>query len=244
MSNSGDTTDGAVSVPMALLPGIRFSPTEEELLSFYLEKKIAGEDSEFSNFIGEINACEHEPRDLPEYFFSKPNYMNTNSNRCFRTTGEGYYKSTGQVREVKAELSQAVIGNKRILPFLEGRAPKGKITKYVMHEFSLPKTKQAQLDPNQQREFVLNHLTTKSVNYKKRRYDSICDKLAEPGIASNYKDERVSFQPERNRISPFHPSSLADDPLRSPVHTELLGDVVYANNSILLACNDGSQIFR
>ncbi|CAB4270385.1 unnamed protein product [Prunus armeniaca] len=228
--------------------------------------------------------------------------MNTNSNRCSRTTDEGYYKSTGQVREVKAELSQAVIGNKRILPFLEGRAPKGKITKYVMHEFSLPKTKQAQLgpNPNQQREFVLNHLTTKSVNYKKRKYDSICDKVAEPGIASNYKDDQaaaaanmilepkehladkdvllgsekcnegaesesvngsclidnndistldvgllggcfssgsdnlavndsfheVSFQPERNLISPFHPSSLRDIPLISPVHTGLLGDVV------------------
>ncbi|XP_021802844.1 NAC domain-containing protein 83-like [Prunus avium] len=147
MSNSGGTTDGGVSVPTSLLPGFRFSPTDEELLSYYLKKKIAGEDSEFS-FIPEINVCELEPRDLPEYFFSKPNYMNTNSNRCFRTTGEGFYKSTGHVREVKAELSQAVIGNKRILPFLEGRAPKGKITNYVMHEFSLPKTKHAQLGPN------------------------------------------------------------------------------------------------
>ncbi|XP_034205347.1 uncharacterized protein LOC117619486 [Prunus dulcis] len=182
---------------------------------------------------------------------------------------------------------------------------------------SLPKTKQAQLgpNPNQQREFVLNHLTTKSVNYKKRRYDSICDKLAEPGIASNYKDDQaaaaanmilepqehladkdvllgsekhnegaesesangsclidnndistldvglpggcfssgsdnlavndsfheVSFQPERNLTSPFHPSSLRDIPLRSPVHTGLLGDVVYAYNSIPIACNDESH---
>ncbi|BBG97736.1 NAC domain containing protein 57 [Prunus dulcis] len=283
-------TDGGVSVPMGLLPGFRFSPTEEELLSFYLKKKIAGEDSEFSDLIPEINVCEREPRDLPEYFFSKPNYMNTNSNRCSRTTDEGFYKSTGQVREVKAELSQAVIGNKRILPFLEGRAPDGKITKYA----------QLSPNPNQQREFVLNHLTTKSVNYKKRRYDSICDKLAEPGIASNYKDDQaaaaanmilepqehladkdvllgsekhnegaesesangsclidnndistldvglpggcfssgsdnlavndsfheVSFQPERNLMtSPFHPSSQRDIPLRSPVHTGLLGDV-------------------
>ncbi|KAI5345984.1 hypothetical protein L3X38_013863 [Prunus dulcis] len=256
MSSSGGTTDGGVSVPMGLLPGFRFSPTEEELLSFYLKKKIAGEDSEFSDLIPEINVCECEPRDLPEYFFSKPNYMNTNSNRCSRTTDEGFYKSTGQ-----AQLGP---------------------------------------NPNQQREFVLNHLTTKSVNYKKRRYDSICDKLAEPGIASNYKDDQaaaaanmilepqehladkdvllgsekhnegaesesangsclidnndistldvglpggcfssgsdnlavndsfheVSFQPERNLTSPFHPSSLRDIPLRSPVHTGLLGDVV------------------
>ncbi|CAB4270386.1 unnamed protein product [Prunus armeniaca] len=65
MSSSGGTTDGGVSVPMGLLPGFRFSPTEEELLSFYLKKKIAGEDSEFSDIIPEINVCEREPRDLP-----------------------------------------------------------------------------------------------------------------------------------------------------------------------------------
>ncbi|ONI23670.1 hypothetical protein PRUPE_2G201500 [Prunus persica] len=53
MSSSGGTTDGGVSVPMGLLPGFRFSPTEEELLSFYLKKKIAGEDSEFSDIIPE-----------------------------------------------------------------------------------------------------------------------------------------------------------------------------------------------
>lgn len=65
MGSGGGTTDERVSVPMGLLPGIKFSPTDKELLSFYLKKKIAGEDSEFSNIMPEINLREHEPRDLP-----------------------------------------------------------------------------------------------------------------------------------------------------------------------------------
>ncbi|KAI5345986.1 hypothetical protein L3X38_013865 [Prunus dulcis] len=320
MGSGGGTTDERVSVPMGLLPGIKFSPTDEELLSFYLKKKIAGEDSEFSNIIPEINLREHEPRDLPtEFFFSEPDYMSPNGDSCYRTTNQGFYKSTGKPRGIEDELSKAVIGEKRYMPFYEGRAPEHKLTEYVLHQFSLTKTELAKLAPN--REFVLNHLTIKKgstkarnpkPNYKKRKYDSNCDKLAEHGIpgyiASNYKDDQaaaaanmipdpeehladedvllgsenrnecaesesangsrlinnndsstlavgspggcfpsgygnvaaydpfreVSFQPEGNLISPFHPSSLRDIPLRSPVHTGLPGDVVCANNSILI----------
>ncbi|XP_021822632.1 NAC domain-containing protein 41-like [Prunus avium] len=296
MSSSSGTTDERVSVPMGLLPGIKFSPTDKELLSFYLRNKIAGEDSEFSNIIPEINLRELEPRDLPEFFFSEPDYMSPNGDSCHRTTNEGFYRSTGKPREIEDELSKAVIGEKRYMPFHEGRAPEHKLTKYVLHQFSLTKTERAKLATN--REFVLNHLTIKKgstkarnpkPNYKKRKYDSNCDKLAEHGIpgyiASNYKDDQaaaaanmipepeehladkdglfgsenqnecaesesangsrlinnndpfhdeVSFQTEGNLISPFHPSSLRDIPLRSPVHTGLVGDVVYANNSILI----------
>lgn len=320
MGGGGGTTDERVSVPMGLLPGIKFSPTDTELLSFYLKKKIAGEDSEFSNIIPEINLREHEPRDLQtEFFFSEPNYMSPNGDSCYRTTNEGFYKSTGKPREIEDELSKAVIGEKRYMPFYEGRAPNHKLTKYVLHQFSLTKTELAKLAPN--REFVLNHLTIKKgstkacnpkPNCKKRKYDSNCDKLAEHGIpgyiAPNYKDDQaaaaanmipepkehladedvllgsenrnecaesesangsrlinnndsstlavgspggcflsgygnvaaydpfreVSFQPEGNLISPLHPSSLRDIPLRSPVRTGLLGDVMCANNSILI----------
>ncbi|BBG97737.1 NAC domain containing protein 86 [Prunus dulcis] len=245
-----------------------------------------------------------------EFFFSEPDYMSPNGDSCYRTTNQGFYKSTGKPRGIEDELSKAVIGEKRYMPFYEGRAPEHKLTEYVLHQFSLTKTELAKLAPN--REFVLNHLTIKKgstkarnpkPNYKKRKYDSNCDKLAEHGIpgyiTSNYKDDQaaaaanmipdpeehladedvllgsenrnecaesesangsrlinnndsstlavgspggcfpsgygnvaaydpfreVSFQPEGNLISPFHPSSLRDIPLRSPVHTGLPGDV-------------------
>ncbi|XP_034203809.1 NAC domain-containing protein 68-like [Prunus dulcis] len=136
---------------------------------------------------------------ISEYFFSKPNYMNTNSNRRSRTTDEGFYKSTGKVREIKAEQSQAVIGNKRILSYYEGRVPKAKKTKHVMHEYSVTKTKLAQLGAqnNQQRELVLCHLTNKSAKSEKLKDDSICgDELAEPAIGNeisyNSEDDQAA----------------------------------------------------
>lgn len=45
--------------------GFRFHPSDEELLSHYLEKKNRGMDSEISGIIPEIDVCKHDPRDLP-----------------------------------------------------------------------------------------------------------------------------------------------------------------------------------
>ncbi|PQQ05694.1 uncharacterized protein Pyn_16333 [Prunus yedoensis var. nudiflora] len=147
------------------------------------------------------HVCKREPRDLPAFFFGKPDYKNSKRDRCNRTTDEGFYKSTGTVREIKAEQSQAVIGNKRILPFSEGRGPQAKKTKYVMHEYSLTKTQLAKLgvgpNPNQKEEFVLCCLKNKSANSKKLKDVSICgNELAEPAIggeiASNFEDDQAA----------------------------------------------------
>ncbi|XP_008244238.1 PREDICTED: uncharacterized protein LOC103342394 [Prunus mume] len=181
----GGTTGEGVSGKKGL-PGVKFFfPTEQELVG-YLTNQIEGKDSEFRDLIPVIdNVCEREPRDLPAFFFSQPDYKYKNSKRCNRSTDEGFYKSTGKVREIKAEQSQAVIGNKRILSYYEGRAPQAKKTKHVMHEYSLTQTKLAQLGAqnNQQRELVLCHLTNKSAKSAKLKDDSICgDELAEPAI--------------------------------------------------------------
>ncbi|BBN68924.1 NAC domain containing protein 2 [Prunus dulcis] len=165
MSSSSTTGEG--DSKQMDLPGYKFSPTEEELRA---RRK-------FRDRIPVIDVCNHKPSDLPEYFFSKPNYMNTNSNRRSRTTDEGFYKSTGKVR----------------------RVPKAKKTKHVMHEYSVTKTKLAQLGAqnNQQRELVLCHLTNKSAKSEKLKDDSICgDELAEPAIGSeisyNSEDDQAA----------------------------------------------------
>ncbi|KAI5345981.1 hypothetical protein L3X38_013859 [Prunus dulcis] len=201
MSGGGGTTGEGVSGKKGP-PGVKFfSPTEEELVG-YLTNQIEGKDSEFRDLIPVIDhACKREPRDLPAVFFSKPDYKNSKRDRCNRTTDEGFYKSTGKVREIKAEQSQAVIGNKRILPFCEGRGPQAKKTKYVMHEYSLTKTALAKMgvgpNSNQQTEFVLCCLKNKSANSKKLKDDSVCgNELAELAvggeIASNSEDDQAA----------------------------------------------------
>lgn len=46
------------------LPGFRFHPTEEELLSFYLHRMVAG-NKLHGDVIGFLNIYKYHPTDLP-----------------------------------------------------------------------------------------------------------------------------------------------------------------------------------
>lgn len=48
----------------SMFPGFRFSPTDEELISYYLKKKLEGSDK-CVEVIPEVEICKYEPWDLP-----------------------------------------------------------------------------------------------------------------------------------------------------------------------------------
>ncbi|KAM2647826.1 hypothetical protein TB1_001029 [Malus domestica] len=117
---------GDILVPV----GFRFRPTEEELVHYYLQMKLEGMDYIVSDVISEIDICNHEPRDLPGlslvksddqewYFFST--YKKRSKNQIVRATKEGFWKVTGERKQVKTEDKRSVIGEKRILTFKQGR---------------------------------------------------------------------------------------------------------------------------
>ena len=54
---------GAVVAATALAPGFRFHPTDEELVSYYLKRKVLGKPVRF-DAIGEVDIYKHEPWDL------------------------------------------------------------------------------------------------------------------------------------------------------------------------------------
>ena len=49
---------------MSLPPGFRFHPTDEELVAYYLERKITGRSIEL-DIIAEVDLYKCEPWDLP-----------------------------------------------------------------------------------------------------------------------------------------------------------------------------------
>ncbi|KAF8009486.1 hypothetical protein BT93_J0473 [Corymbia citriodora subsp. variegata] len=128
----------------SMFPGFRFSPTDEELISHYLKKKLDGCE-ESVEVIAEVEICRLEPWDLPAksiiqsdnewFFFSARGRKYPNGTQSRRATERGYWKATGKERNVR--VGSRVIGTKRTLVFHLGRAPKGERTEWIMHEYCM-----------------------------------------------------------------------------------------------------------
>ncbi|GMI90370.1 Arabidopsis NAC domain containing protein 51, SUPPRESSOR OF GENE SILENCING 1 [Hibiscus trionum] len=129
----------------ALAPGFRFHPTDEELVSYYLKRKVTNKTVRF-NAIADVDIYKHEPwnlsdksrlktRDQEWYFFSSLDKKYGNGGRMNRATNQGYWKATGKDREVRH--NSQLIGMKKTLVFHSGKAPDGLRTNWVMHEYRI-----------------------------------------------------------------------------------------------------------
>ncbi|XP_019463892.1 PREDICTED: protein CUP-SHAPED COTYLEDON 2-like [Lupinus angustifolius] len=128
-----------------LPPGFRFHPTDEELITYYLLKKVL--DNTFTGrAIAEVDLNKCEPWQLPGkakmgekewYFFSLRDRKYPTGLRTNRATESGYWKATGKDREIYSSKTCALVGMKKTLVFYKGRAPKGEKSNWVMHEYRL-----------------------------------------------------------------------------------------------------------
>ncbi|CAN6269916.1 unnamed protein product [Urochloa humidicola] len=129
--------------PMELPPGFRFHPTDEELITHYLARKVA--DPRFAALaVSEADLNKSEPWDLPSlakmgekewYFFCLKDRKYPTGLRTNRATEAGYWKATGKDKDIFR--GKALVGSKKTLVFYTGRAPKGEKSGWVMHEYRL-----------------------------------------------------------------------------------------------------------
>ncbi|KAL5198399.1 hypothetical protein ABZP36_001911 [Zizania latifolia] len=152
---SGDQVEGGEVILGAedeedelVLPGFRFHPTDEELVTFYLRRKIAGNRLSIE-IIKEMDIYKHDPSDFLKtstvggqkewYFFCLRGRKYRNSIRPNRVTGSGFWKATGIDRPICAAAGDGgCIGLKKSLVYYRGSAGKGTKTDWMMHEFRLP----------------------------------------------------------------------------------------------------------
>ncbi|XP_042030089.1 protein SOMBRERO-like [Salvia splendens] len=136
--------NGALSVP----PGFRFHPTDEELLFYYLKKKVSFEPIDF-DVIREVDLNKLEPWDLKEkcrigsgpqndwYLFSHKDKKYPTGTRTNRATAAGFWKATGRDKPIHMTSSARSVGMRKTLVFYTGRAPHGHKTDWIMHEYRL-----------------------------------------------------------------------------------------------------------
>ncbi|KAG8073279.1 hypothetical protein GUJ93_ZPchr0006g44948 [Zizania palustris] len=136
-----DTTESCVP------PGFRFHPTDEELVGYYLRKKVASQKIDL-DVIRDIDLYRIEPWDLQEhcgigqheeqsewYFFSYKDRKYPTGTRTNRATMAGFWKATGRDKAVHDK--SRLIGMRKTLVFYKGRAPNGQKTDWIMHEYRL-----------------------------------------------------------------------------------------------------------
>ncbi|KAF7802973.1 putative NAC domain-containing protein 94 [Senna tora] len=139
-----------------ILPGFRFHPTDEELVDFYLKRKIQQKSLPIE-IIKQVDIYKYDPWDLPKetevgsssgsgekevYFYCKRDRKYRNSRRPNRVTKGGFWKATGTDRAIYSSQgnnnNKCIIGLKKSLVFYRGRAARGFKTDWMMHEFRLP----------------------------------------------------------------------------------------------------------
>ncbi|CAN6236501.1 unnamed protein product [Urochloa humidicola] len=127
-----------------LPPGFRFRPTDAELVSYYLKRKVLGK--KLFKAIPDVRLYDFAPWDLPAksliqnndhewFFFCSSDKKYSKGSRPNRCTSNGYWKSSGKDKIIS--INSRTVGFKKTLVFHDGKIPKGVRSDWVMHEYRM-----------------------------------------------------------------------------------------------------------
>ncbi|RID73237.1 hypothetical protein BRARA_B00399 [Brassica rapa] len=131
----------ATGRPMA--PGFRFNPTDEELISYYLKRKVQRKPIALDP-IGEVAVYKQEDpsglRDQSkmktterEWFFFTTLEKYEHNGYAVRSTAKGNWRERGREKKIKRGGDGQVIGNRKRLVFFTNN----QATNWVIHEYQL-----------------------------------------------------------------------------------------------------------
>ncbi|KAL9243251.1 hypothetical protein vseg_017161 [Gypsophila vaccaria] len=170
----GEDVEEEEEEAMDLPPGFRFHPTDEELITNYLQPKVLN-NGFVARAIGEVDLNKCEPWQLPRlakmgekewYFFCVRDRKYPTGLRTNRATEAGYWKATGKDKEIFRD--KTLVGMKKTLVFYKGRAPKGEKSNWVIHEYRLDGTASLQNIPsNSKTEWTICRVFHKNEEGKK-----------------------------------------------------------------------------
>ncbi|KAG6495525.1 NAC domain-containing protein 7-like [Zingiber officinale] len=150
-------------------PGFRFHPTDEELVDYYLRKKVESRRIDL-DIIKDVDLYKIEPWDLQEkckigveeqndwYFFSHKDKKYPTGTRTNRATTAGFWKATGRDKPIYT--NNNLIGMRKTLVFYRGRAPNGLKSDWIMHEYRLETNENA---PPQEEGWVVCRVFKKKI---------------------------------------------------------------------------------
>ncbi|MFS7996369.1 putative transcription factor NAM family [Helianthus anomalus] len=194
-------------------PGFRFHPTDEELVDYYLRKKINSRRIDL-DVIRDIDLYKIEPWDLQElcrlgteeqhewYFFSHKDKKYPTGTRTNRATTAGFWKATGRDKAIYSK--HDLVGMRKTLVFYKGRAPNGQKSDWIMHEYRLETDENA--TTTQEEGWVVCRVFKKRLPTMRR--------ASEHESPIWYEDHQVSFMPDID--SPNQNNSLSHSHLVNP----------------------------
>ncbi|XP_061366618.1 NAC domain-containing protein 30 [Gastrolobium bilobum] len=162
-------------------PGFRFHPTEEELVGYYLKRKINSLKIDL-DVIVEIDLYRIEPWDIQDkcklgyeqqnewYFFSHKDKKYPTGTRTNRATAAGFWKATGRDKAVTSK--NRIIGMRKTLVFYKGRAPNGRKTDWIMHEY---RHQTSEHGPPQEEGWVVCRAFRKPIPSQRPGYEPWCN---------------------------------------------------------------------